>query len=354
MKEKLQEQAYWLLLVFESALPKGVINAIIVSWCQQAGRTLQEFFVADPRAWSDICQLEASMIAKLERVRFNNPDLYSKQLALLEQLAHDRIAMLTLLDDNYPSALNILLPAHQKPPVLFYCGDLEILNFPTIAIIGSRHANEESLVFTREVAQCLTEQGANVISGYARGVDQAAFKGASSSFGNTTVVLPYGVRQLTRSQLQQLQPKIETGNVLLLSQFHPKACWTVGRAMERNVVVTGLAQVVIVAESNMQGGTWAGANGALQQNRLVYVRQGNPPASLPGNQALIERGACPLIWSPGAYTDGVPLLEDAMNLLLVEGNIQVAEKWASTRGAAAGNVFPMIKENGISNAYNHP
>ena len=354
MKEKLQEQAYWLLLLFESGLPKSATSAIIASWCQQAGRTLQEFFMADPRVWSDTCQLDAAMIAKLEKICPNTPALYSKQLALLEQLAHDHIAMLTLLDDNYPKALSTLLPANQKPPLLFYCGDLEILNFPTIAIIGSRHANEESLMFTREVAQCLTEQGANVISGYARGVDQAAFRGATTSFGNTTVVLPYGVRQLSRSQLQQLQPKIETGNVLLLSQFHPKAHWTVGRAMERNVVVTGLAQVVIVAESNMQGGTWAGANGALQQNRLVYVRQGNPPASLPGNQALIERGGYPLVWSPGAYTDGIPLLEDAMNLLLAEGNIQVAEKWTYTRGAAAGNVFPMIKENESANAYNHP
>jgi predicted Rossmann fold nucleotide-binding protein DprA/Smf involved in DNA uptake len=216
--------------------------------------------------------------------------------------------------------------------------DLEILNFPTIAIIGSRHANQESLLFTREVAQCLTEQGANVISGYAHGVDQAAFRGATTSSGNTTVVLPQGIRRLTRKHLQKLQAKIETGNVLLMSQFHPDASWTVGRAMDRNFVVTGLAQVVIVAESNLQGGTWAGANGALQQQRMVYVRQGNPPDSLPGNQALIERGACPLVWSPGAYTDGIPLLEDAMNLLLAEGNIKAAEKWACTRRTTTGNL----------------
>jgi predicted Rossmann fold nucleotide-binding protein DprA/Smf involved in DNA uptake len=139
-----------------------------------------------------------------------------------------------------------------------------------------------------------------------------------------------------------------------MSQFHPDASWTVSRAMERNFVVTGLAQVVIVAESSLQGGTWAGAKGALQQQRLVYVRQGMPPASLPGNQALIELGGRPLAWSTGAYTDGIPLLEDAMNLLLTEGNIKVAEKWTYTRGAAVGNVFPMIKENGIIDTYNHP
>jgi predicted Rossmann fold nucleotide-binding protein DprA/Smf involved in DNA uptake len=95
---------------------------------------------------------------------------------------------------------------------------------------------------------------------------------------------------------------------------------------------------VIVAESNLQGGTWAGANGALQQHRLVYVRQGEPPASLPGNKALLERGGHPIVWSAGVYTDGIPLLEDAMNLLLEEGNIKAAEKWASTRRTATGNL----------------
>jgi DNA processing protein len=338
MKDKLQEQVYWLLLAFESGLPKRIMHEIIQIWCEEAGRSLQEFFVAEPETWSNVCRLDAAMIAKLEKVRAKNEHNYPQQLALLKQLAQDHVFMLTILDDIYPDALKTLLSPDQRPPVFFYCGDLEILNFPTIAIIGSRHACEESLLFTREVAQCLSEQGANVISGYARGVDQEAFKGATSASGNTTVVLPYGIRQLTRPQLQQLRPQIETGNVLLVSQFHPNAIWTVGRAMERNDVVTGLAQLVIVAESNMQGGTWAGANGALQQKRLVYVRQGKPPESLPGNQALIECGAHPLAWSPGAYTDGVPLLEDAMNLLLAEGNIQAAEKWASTRRTTTANL----------------
>ncbi len=65
--------------------------------------------------------------------------------------------------------------------------------------------------------------------------------------------------------MRDLRPRIEAGNVLLLSQFHPDAPWVVSRAMERNKVVTGLAQVVIVAEADTKGGTWEGANGALKQ-----------------------------------------------------------------------------------------
>jgi predicted Rossmann fold nucleotide-binding protein DprA/Smf involved in DNA uptake len=66
--------------------------------------------------------------------------------------------------------------------------------------------------------------------------------------------------------------------------------------MERNKVVTGLAQIVIVAESDMQGGTWAGANGALRQNRPIYIREPASSSPLPGNKALIELGGHPLPW----------------------------------------------------------
>jgi predicted Rossmann fold nucleotide-binding protein DprA/Smf involved in DNA uptake len=103
--------------------------------------------------------------------------------------------------------------------------------------------------------------------------------------------------------------------VLLLSQFHPDAQWVVSRAMERNKVVTGLAQIVIVAESDIQGGTWAGAVGALQQDRPLYVRETASSLSLPGNKALIERGGHPLSWPAEKLADVLsPLLQESATL----------------------------------------
>ncbi len=204
--------------------------------------------------------------------------------------------MTTVLEPEYPSLLKTALTRSQIPPILFYMGNFDLLKRQTIAIIGSRNANEASLSFTRETSHYLAEHGANIISGYARGVDQAAYEGATSTKGCTTAVLPHGIRKLSKTQLRDLQPKIESGNVLLLSQFHPDAPWLVSRAMERNNVVTGLAQVVIVAESDSKGGTWEGANGALKQERPLYVRQTG--TSLPGNNLLIDKGGLPLVWPP--------------------------------------------------------
>ena len=293
MNEDLQEQSCWLLLAFESGLSTRIINDILVVWCKQLGRTLQEFFATSKEEWIATCHLKTEIIQKLEQAK----EKLVGQAFLVEKLSHEHIHLLTVFDENYPRLLKLALNRNQLPPVLCYAGDLQILERQTIGIIGSRNAGESSLAFTREIAQFLAEKGANVISGNARGVDRAAFEGATSTDnGHTTVVLPHGIRKLSGVQMRNLVPKIEAGNVLLMSQFHPDAPWVVSRAMERNKVVTGLAQVVIVAEADIKGGTWEGANGALKQGRPLYVRQTVSTPLLAGNDALIDLGGVPLPW----------------------------------------------------------
>jgi len=293
MSEDLQEQSCWLLLAFESGLSTRIINDILVVWCKQLGRTLQEFFATSKEEWIATCHLKTENIQKLEQAK----EKLVGQAFLVEKLSHEHIHLLTVFDENYPRLLKLALNRNQLPPVLCYAGDLQILERQTIGIIGSRNAGESSLAFTREIAQFLAEKGANIISGNARGVDRAAFEGATSTDnGHTTVVLPHGIRKLSGVQMRNLVPKIEAGNVLLMSQFHPDAPWVVSRAMERNKVVTGLAQVVIVAEADIKGGTWEGANGALKQGRPLYVRQTVSSPLLAGNDALIDLGGLPLPW----------------------------------------------------------
>src|SRR3989441_1383247 len=235
MEQDLQEQACWLLLTYESGLSTRIINDIVMAWCQQLNHTLQAFFAADPQVWRDTCHLSAPIVEKLEQARSK----LVGQAFLVEQLNHDHIHLLTVLDDNYPHLLKTSLKREQTPPVLFYAGDLRILERTTIAIIGSRNAGEESLAFTRAVAQYLAEQGANVISGNARGVDRTAYEGATSTEGCTTVVLPHGIRKLSGVQWRALLSKIEAGNVLFFRPFYPAAPWVVSRAMGRNKIVTG-------------------------------------------------------------------------------------------------------------------
>ncbi|HEU5381072.1 MAG TPA: DNA-processing protein DprA [Ktedonobacteraceae bacterium] len=291
MAQDLREQACWITLVFESGLTTRVVNDILVSWCYQQKQSLQDFFAAHSQRWLEVCNLKPDAVQKLEQAR----EKLVAQAFLVEQLTNTSFALLTIFDAEYPRQLKSALKRNQTPPILFYAGDLSILQRQTLAIIGARNASEKGLAFTHDVALYLAGHGVNVISGHARGVDQAAYDGAISGNGYTTVVLPHGIRKLSGVKMRGLLPLIEAGKVLLISQFHPDAPWLVSRAMERNKVVTGLAQVVIVAESDTKGGTWDGANSALEQKRPLYVCQ-TEVSALPGNSALLKRGAHPLPW----------------------------------------------------------
>jgi DNA processing protein len=292
MARDLREQACWLALAFESGLPTRTANDILVIWCKQLNRTLQDFFAADRQEWETTCQLDAKTIEKLSRAK----EKLVAQAFLVEQLEHAHIHLVTVLDSEYPKSLKSALGRSHIPPVLFFMGNKDVLKRQTIAIIGSRSADDDSLEFTRAAAGYLAEHGLNIISGHARGVDRAAYEGAVSTHGYTTVVLPEGIRKLSKVQMRDLQPRIEAGEVLLLSQFHPDASWLVSRAMARNGIVTALAQAIIVAESDTKGGTWEGANGALKQGRRLYVRKSEPLDAFPGNKLLLERGGYPLNW----------------------------------------------------------
>lgn len=312
----LREQACWLLLVYESGLPIRVVNDILVIWCKQLNRTLQDFFEADEQIWSATCHLKADVVQKLRQAKEKLVGL----AFLAEQLQHDHIRLITVLDAEYPVLLKKGLTRSQIPSALFSLGDLQILQRQTVAIIGSRNASEASLTFTRSVSRYLTQQGANIISGNARGVDRTAYEGAIEGEGYTTVVLPHGMRKLSKVQMRALLPHIEAGKVLLLSQFHPDAPWLVSRAMERNTVVTGLAQTVIVAEADSKGGTWEGANGALKQGKRVYVRDANENEVLPGNRLLLEKGAKPLKGSTENMAEMLSSLLQECQTLYVKQN----------------------------------
>lgn len=296
-----EEQAYWLFLAYRCGLTTRIINEIITSWCQQQGRSLRDFFKASPDEWRATCKLREKTIRKLEKICYpqqeassQKMEALSEQATLIKQLEYESIYTLSRLDNKYPARLNATLVPEQVPSLLFYAGDPGILERITIALIGSRSTSESSIAFTREAARCLAEQGANVISGYARGVDRAAYEGATSTQGYTTVILPHGISKTNNAQLYSLLPGIAAGKALLLSQFHPNAAWMVSRAMERNRLVRGLAHIVIVCEARLQGETWNGALQAMEQKLPVYVCQTGSEQE--GNKALIERGARPLYW----------------------------------------------------------
>lgn len=291
MSEDFRELPWLLLLAYGSKLPKRIVNNILRIWCQQNGWALHEFFVASPQTWEAVLQLDKKTIMKIEQAN----EKILEYILLAEQLVHSSTRLLTVIDECYPQQLKVTIENNELPPLICALGDINILQRINVAMIGSRSADQTSLIFTQHVARFLARRGVNIISGNAYGVDRNAFVGAMFADGYATIVLPHGIRKLNAVQMRELLPKIKAGKVLVLSQFHPDDNWLVSRAMERNKVITGLAEIVIVAESNTTGGTWNGAIGAMKQMRPLYV-QLNSDIIHPGNNMLIFQGGLPLPW----------------------------------------------------------
>jgi DNA processing protein len=200
-------------------------------------------------------------------------------------------------DAKYPRRLKTRL-REDAPPVLYGCGDLSILETGGLAVVGSRQVDEELLSYTEGIGRLAAGARRTLVSGGARGVDQAAMRGALEAGGQAVGVL---ADSLERAALnREHRNPLMSGKLALVSPYDPAAGFNVGHAMQRNKSVYALADAALVINSDYQkGGTWAGAVEQLEKLKLipVYVRSHGQVGR--GLEALRQRGALP--W-PGPET----------------------------------------------------
>ena len=191
-------------------------------------------------------------------------------------------------DPDYPSRLKKRLKL-EAPPVLFGCGNRQLLDLGGVAVVGSRAARPEDLDFTSRLGAEIAAQGFSVVSGGAPGVDETAMLGALEKDGTAVGVL---AENLLRAALSaKYRQGLMSKNLVLVSSFNPEAPFNVGNAMARNKYIYCLADAgVVVTTSKETGGTWAGAIEDLKHGWVpLWVKEHGDPDS--GNAALIQRGA---------------------------------------------------------------
>ena len=205
-----------------------------------------------------------------------------------EKWARAGLWVLTRADPAYPARLKKRL-GNDSPPVLFGCGRRNLLNLGGIAIIGSRHASEQDLAFTSCLGSEVARQGLSVVSGGARGVDEAAMLGALEREGTAVGVLSDSLLRVATSA--KYRKALMAKDLVLVSPFNPDAGFDVGNAMARNKYIYCLADAaIVIAASKERGGTWNGAVENLKKGWVpLWVKSHQDPAS--GNSELVKRGA---------------------------------------------------------------
>lgn len=205
---------------------------------------------------------------------------------------HNRaIWVMSRADTTYPQRLRNRLKEN-APPILYGCGDADILGTGGLAVVGSRQVDEALIEYTEAVGGLAAAARQTVVSGGARGIDQAAMRGALTVPGKVIGVLPDG---LDNSALnRELRKPLLDRWLVLISPYDPGASFNVGHAMQRNKFIYALADAALVVNSDLgKGGTWAGATEQLEKLNFVrvYVRSTGDIGE--GLKALRAKGAIP-------------------------------------------------------------
>lgn len=240
--------------------------------------------------------------------------LENKDLTLARSVvkgcAEKQVSILTMADAGYPSRLrNIPDP----PLVLYYKGVLPNLEGqPVVGVVGTRKATAYGMNTARRISRQLALCGGLVVSGGAAGIDTAALQGAVATGRQTVTVLGCGVNVVYPKSNRDLFVQIAK-NGCLISEYLPDSQPKPWQFPERNRIISGLSDGVLVVEAPEVSGALITARDAFEQGRDVFAVPGNiDVVTCAGSNALLQEFAKPVFSGWDVLKDYAPLYPDAV------------------------------------------
>lgn len=233
---------------------------------------------------------------------------YSYQEEAFASLKKRGIGFVWMGEAKYPERLRHLADA---PFCLYYRGNLPAEHKPTVAVVGARDASYESRELAGKFGRELAENGIQVISGLARGVDVTAQRGAMRiPSGRTYGVLGTGIDICyPREHLETYMQIIGQGGII--SEYAPSVPGRAGFFAARNRIISGLSDGILIVEAGEKSGSLITAESGLEQGKEIFVLPGsilNP--SYQGSNRLIQEGAC-LVAGVQDILDGLGIFTDS-------------------------------------------
>lgn len=180
------------------------------------------------------------------------------------------------------------------PKSLCYMGKLPETNTPVVSIVGSRKPSAYGKEVTERLATDLAKAGCVIVSGLALGVDCIAQKAAIEAGGTVVAVVPNELPDISPRTNYQLAMSIIKRGGAVVSEWMKGDNKIVNRwsFLERNRLVSGLADGIIITEAAERSGTLNTASHALNQGRDLFVVPGNITSPLSaGCNTLLKQGA---------------------------------------------------------------
>ncbi len=220
-----------------------------------------------------------------------NPILFMEKYKSLDSKSLRKVfnqyPSISILDDEYPMELK---NCYNPPVLLFYQGNVDLLKRPKMAVVGARTASQTG---TKSVQKIVSELGNQfiIVSGLARGIDTSAHISALKNGGATIAVIGCGLDVHYPKENKLLQEYLGK-NHLILSEYAVGEAPLKFHFPERNRIIAGLSQGVIVAEAKMRSGSLITCERALEEGRDVFAIPGNIlDGKSDGCHHLIKEGA---------------------------------------------------------------
>ncbi len=260
----MQSALVWLILARAPGVGRGRLARLMAAY-------------PDP---ADAWQLSPSELAKVEgwgpapaesahRTR-KNPEVRRAAELELEAAWKAGLRLIAMPDMGYPVRLRYI---SDPPPYLYQAGPWEPDARPVVAVVGTRNPTPYGYSVAYRFGHDLARNGVVVVSGMARGIDCAAHRGALEAGGTTIAVLGGGADQCYPREAAPIYQQIrDTGAVL--SEQPPGAEPRREHFPERNRIISGLADGVLMVEAGEKSGTIITVKAALDQGRDVFAVPG--------------------------------------------------------------------------------
>lgn len=253
---------------------------------RQKNILLQHFANAEDIFFAQADKLELLDPQIKEAVQDKDTNLAEK---ILWECERKHIHLVCIGDSEYPARLrNIPDP----PIVLYYKGTLpDFEKQPVIGVVGTRKATPYGLTTARKISAQIASHGGLVVSGCADGGDTAAMRGAMEA-GNTVVgFLGNGVDVVYPPKNRNLYADVEQVGCLI-SEYPPGSRPERWHFPQRNRIISGVSNGVLVVEAPQKSGALITARTAMEQGRDVYVVPGNiDNPNCEGSNNLLQEGA---------------------------------------------------------------
>jgi DNA processing protein len=233
---------------------------------------------------SELNQVVKPPISRVIVEGINSSSLAHYEIWLQDPLNH----VLTIADVNYPqSLLNISDP----PFLLFVKGRLDLLNLPSLAVVGSRNATPQGLRNAEAFSRNTSDLGLCIVSGLAHGIDAAAHLGGLGGKFSSIAVVGTGLDKVYPAANRELAHQLSLKGTIV-SEFPLGTPPLPSNFPRRNRIISGLSLACLVVEASLQSGSLITARMALEQGRDVFAIPGSIHSTQSkGCHSLIKQGA---------------------------------------------------------------